>query len=177
MSVVEPELYRNLDWGNGAFPPFNRWVYWTTTISSAAILLLAVLRRNRDNDPDRVVDFCTMAVSATVASPIAWEHHYGVLFPVFAVVLVGALRSRARLPWLIASYVLASNYFIAPQLLAPTFWNFLQSYLLFATWILLVLLHLRPPLPSANASTADAPQGRLQGTQPMNAMRFSSPGS
>ena len=88
MSVVEPELYRNLDWGDGAFPPFNRWVYWTTTISSAAILLLAILRRNRENDPDRVVDFCTMAVSCTVASPIAWEHHYGVLFPVFAVVLV-----------------------------------------------------------------------------------------
>jgi len=177
MSVVEPGLYRNLDWGDGAFPPFNRWVYWTTTISSAAILLLAMLRRNRDNDPDRVVDFCTMAVSATVASPIAWEHHYGVLFPVFAVVLVGALRSRARLPWLIASYVLASNYFIATQALAPTFWNFLQSYLLFATWILLVLLHLRPPLPqpSANASAADAPATRFQGTQPMNAMRFSSP--
>ena len=91
MSVAEPELYRNLDWGDGAFPPFNRLVYWTTTISSAAILLLALLRRNRDNDPDRVVDFCTMAVSATVASPIAWEHHYGVLLPVFAVVLVGAL--------------------------------------------------------------------------------------
>ena len=175
MSVVEPELYRNLDWGNGAFPPFNRWVYWTTTISSAAILLLAILRRNRDNDPDRVVDFCTMAVSATVASPIAWEHHYGVLFPVFAVVLVGALRSRARLPWLIASYVLASNYFIAAQLLAPTFWNFLQSYLLFATWILLVLLHLRPPLPSTHASTADAPQGHFQGTQPANALRLSLP--
>ena len=24
MSVGEPELYRNLDWGDGAFPPFNR---------------------------------------------------------------------------------------------------------------------------------------------------------
>lgn len=147
MSVFEPGLYRNLEWGDGSFPPFNRLVYWSTTISSAAILLLAILRRNRANDPDRVVDFCTMAVSCTVASPIAWEHHYGVLFPVFAVVLVAALRRPARLPWLVASYVLASNYFIATQLLAPTFWNFIQSYLLFATWILLVLLHLRPPQP------------------------------
>jgi alpha-1,2-mannosyltransferase len=108
-----------------------------------------------------------MAVSATVASPIAWEHHYGVLFPVFAVLLVGALSSRAQLPWLIVSYVLASNYFIATQLLAPTFWNVIQSYLLFATWILLVLLHLRPPLPLASAHASSA------GTQPMSAMRFS----
>ncbi len=175
MSVVEPELYRNLEWGDGAFPPFNRFVYWTTTVSSAAILLLAIMRRHRENDPDRVIDFCTMAVSCTVASPIAWEHHYGVLFPVFAVMLASVLRSRSRLPWLIVSYVLASNYFIATQLLAPTFWNFIQSYLLFATWILLVLLHLRPPLPlaSANPTSADAPEARLQGTRPMNAMRFS----
>jgi hypothetical protein len=96
-----------------------------------------------------VVDFCTMAVSCTVASPIAWEHHYGVLLPVFAVVLVNALRHRAWLPWLIASYILASNYFIQTHFLAPTVWNVGQSYLLFATWILLALLHLRPPPPLA----------------------------
>jgi hypothetical protein len=38
-----------------------------------------------------------------------------------------------------------------------------------------VLLHLRPPLPQPSASAADAPATRFQGTQPMNAMRFSSP--
>jgi hypothetical protein len=150
MSVSEPALYNNVDWGD--FPPFNRLVYWATTISSAAILLAALLRRNRTGDPGRVVDFCTMAVSCTVASPIAWEHHYGVLLPVFAVVLASALRNRAWLPWLVGSYVLASNYFLPTQLLAPTFWNVAQSYLLFATWILLVLLHLRPPLPLAQSS-------------------------
>ena len=41
MSIGEPAALHNLEWGDGAFPPFNRWVYWTTTISSAAILLLA----------------------------------------------------------------------------------------------------------------------------------------
>jgi hypothetical protein len=145
MSIADPNLYRNLDWGDGSFPPFNRWVYWPTTISSAAILLIAILRRNRGRDPDRMIDFCTMAVSCTVASPIAWEHHYGILFPVYAVLLVSLLRSPARLWWLVVSYVLASNYFIATQLLAPTAWNVLQSYLLVAAGILLVLLHLPPP--------------------------------
>ena len=43
---------------------------------------------------------------------------------------------------------------------------------LFATWILLVLLHLRPPLPLARQrEPADAP-ATASGTQPMNAMRF-----
>jgi alpha-1,2-mannosyltransferase len=151
MSVSEPELYRNLAWGDGSFPPFNRWVYWTTTLSSAAILLLAIMRRDRDNDPGHVVDFCTMAVSCAVAAPIAWEHHYGILFPVFAVVLAGALRSRGRLFWLVACYALASNYFIATQLAATTYWNVVQSYLLFAVLLLLLLLHLRP-LPAAPVS-------------------------
>jgi hypothetical protein len=67
MSIADPNLYRNLDWGDGSFPPFNRWVYWPTAISSAAILV-AILRRNRERDPDRTPDFCTMAVSCTVAS-------------------------------------------------------------------------------------------------------------
>ncbi len=152
MAVDAPDLYRNLEWGDGSFPPFNRFVYWTATISSAAILLLALLRRARADDPNRLVDFCTMAVSCTVASPIAWEHHYGILLPVFAVVMAGALRSPARLIWLAVSYVLASNYFIATQLLASTYWNVIQSYLLFAALILLVLLHLRPPRASAMPS-------------------------
>jgi hypothetical protein len=169
MSLAEPGLYRNLDWGEGGFPPFNRWVYWPTTISSAAILLLAILRRNRANDPDRTIDFCTMAVSSTVASPIAWEHHYGVLFPVFAVILVSALQVRARLPWLILSYILASNYIVASKFLAPTIWNVVQSYLLFATWILLVLLHLRPPTGTA-AGIAGAPAMRPGDRQPMTAL-------
>lgn len=164
MSLAQPDLYHNLDWGDGGFPPFNRWVYWPTTISSAAILLLAILRRNRDHDSDRSIDFCTMAVSCTVASPIAWEHHYGVLFPVFAVMLVSVLHSRARLPWLIVSYVLASNYFVATKLLAPTLWNIGQSYLLFASWILLALLHLRPPAPG------EAPVARRQDTPTVAAM-------
>ena len=98
------------------------------------------------------------------ASPIAWEHHYGVLFPVYAVLLISLLRSPARLGWLVVSYVLASNYFIATQLLAPTSWNVLQSYLLIAAGILLVLLHLSPPAratvlagsPDRRAPTMDA---------------------
>jgi hypothetical protein len=164
MSLTEPTLYRNLDWGDGGFPPFNGWVYWPTTLTSAAILLAAILRRNRDGDPDRTIDFCTMAVSSTVASPIAWEHHYGVLFPVFAVVLASAFRGRARLVPLAISYVLASNYFIATQLLAPSVWNVGQSYVLFATWTLLALLHLRPPLGSS------VPAGRDWDTPVVKAM-------
>ena len=144
MSIWDNHLFNNIEIRSGHFPPYTPWVYWVTFVSSAAILIAAIARRNREGDPGRLFDFCTMAASCTVASPIAWEHHFGVLLPIYAVVLANALRNRTWLPWVIASYVLASNYFIATQLLAPTFWNFLQSYLLFGTLILLVLLHRRP---------------------------------
>jgi hypothetical protein len=158
MSIWDGHLFNNVEVRAGHFPPYTPWVYWLTFVTSAAILIAAVVRRNRAGDPGRLFDFCTMAVSCTVASPIAWEHHYGVLLPVYAVVLVNALRNRAWLPWVIVSYVLASNYFVATQLLAPTFWNFVQSYLLFATLILLVLLHLRPEPALAGSTQVTKPK-------------------
>ena len=37
-----------------------------------------------------------------MASPIAWEHHYGILLPISRV-LVPRSAGRARLAWLIVS--------------------------------------------------------------------------
>jgi hypothetical protein len=45
---------------------------------------------------------------------------------------------------LAVSYALASVYIPATMLLAPTPFNFAQSYLLFAALIVLALLHWRP---------------------------------
>ncbi len=137
MSVAEPALYGNLEFLVDRFPPFNPWVYGGTMLAAAVILLSALIHRQRD----RAVDFCTMAVSATIASPIAWEHHYGILLPVFAVLLATVPASRGRLVWFLASYVLASAFVPAANLLAPTVLNVAQSYLFMAAVILLVLLH------------------------------------
>jgi len=109
-------------------------------VAAAVILLTAILHRRSD----RVIDFCTMAVSATIASPIAWEHHYGVLLPIFAVLLAEPSNRGGRLFWFLLSYVLASTFIPHPNLLAATAWNVLQSYLFAAAVILLVLLHTHP---------------------------------
>ena len=34
-----------------------------------------------------VADFCLAALSFTMASPIAWEHHYGILLPILAAIV------------------------------------------------------------------------------------------
>src|SRR5262249_34082509 len=139
--------------------PFNPWIYAGTLVTSLIILAAALFRRGHDGDPDRTVDFCTMALSITIASPIAWEHHYGILLPVFAVLLTDSIGNRTRLLLIALSYVLISNFFPATNLLAPTILNVAQSYLFFAALVVLMLLHTVRPgwqlgiLPTAGART------------------------
>ena len=158
MSVTEPRLYANLEFLPERFPPFNPWVYGGTMVAAAVILLAAlVLPRRREHEGkgrDSTIDFCIMAVSATIASPIAWEHHYGILLPVFAVLLAGTPARRGWwLFWLALSYVLASSFIPAANLLAPTVLNVAQSYLFVGAVIVLLLLYAqRPPALSGPGS-------------------------
>ena len=174
MGIARPEQYKSLEFLAGQFPPFNLWVYAVTLASSLAILAAALFRRKREGDPDRVFDFATIVVSCTIASPIAWEHHYGVLLPVYAIMLANALPSPRRMAWLAASYVLVSNFVPAANLLAPTALNIAQSHLLVGAFILLALLHRRPVAAGAPEAgqrpMAGAPafsgQARAQATRP-----------
>ncbi len=152
MGLTDPLNYNNLTWLDGRFPPFNPWVYAGTVGSSLLILALAFLRGRRAEDPDGTLDFCTIAVACTVASPIAWEHHYGILLPVYAVLLAAFRFDHRRLIWIGVSYVLASNYFSAAKLLAQSSFNFAQSYLLAAALIVLAALLWRPASLKARAA-------------------------
>jgi hypothetical protein len=80
-----------------------------------------------------------MGLAATMASPIAWEHHYGVALPIFVVAERFVTGRGARLA-LAASYVLVANCFWITKALAASRWNVLESYLFFGATILLVLL-------------------------------------
>ena len=144
MGIANPEQYKNLEFIAGQFPPFNAWVYGIALASSIAILAGALLHRSTTRDPVRLYDFCLMALSCTMASPIAWEHHYGILLPICAVLVVAVEPKPLPLGLLAAAYALASVYIPATMLLAPTPFNFAQSYLLFAALIVLGLLHWRP---------------------------------
>src|SRR5262249_58385131 len=83
--------------------------------------------------------------SVTLGSPIAGELHYGILFPIFAVLRASAIGNRTRLIVLAVSYVVISNFFPVTNLLAPTVLNVVQSYLLFAALVVLALLHTARP--------------------------------
>jgi Glycosyltransferase family 87 len=133
----------NLHWVADAFPPFDPVVYAATVASSAALLGAALLYRWRERAS--AVDLALMLLSLTIASPIAWEHHYGVLLPIFALAAPLAIAARSLGRWtapaLIAAFALASERIDLTDRLAHTWANPLQSYLFFAALIVLALLY------------------------------------
>ena len=78
-----------------------------------------------------------------MASPIAWEHHYSIMLPMFAVALpatLGLIETRRGLEGLTIAFLLSGNFYKITNIFAETRFNALQSYLFFGA--LLFLLHL-----------------------------------
>jgi hypothetical protein len=120
-------------WSDRDYPPFHPTVYCVTTAFSIAIVLMALLGPSRRARSGNVLDFGLFALAMTIGSPVAWEHHYGVMLPVFATALCVALdfeAGRGRLMWLAASYVLSANFFPFTNEFAGTPLRILQSLLL-----------------------------------------------
>jgi hypothetical protein len=138
----------NLEFQPYEFPPADPYVVAATSLAGVAFLAIALLPALRAGErrPD-IVDVAIAALCVTMASPIAWDHHYGLLPPLFGIALALLCASdghRTALLWLVASWVVASNFLPFTNYLADTWLNFLQSYLFFAALILLgVLIDLR----------------------------------
>jgi hypothetical protein len=110
-----------------------------------------------------VLDLGTAAGAATLASPVAWDHHYGVLLPVYAA-LFGTLRQAGtgRGAWLtpVVSFALTANFLPFASRTAAARLNFVQSYTLFGGLMALgLLLHCR------NATARQVPLGWAVQTQ------------
>ena len=97
----------------------------------------------------RTADFLLMGLGATLASPIAWEHHYGILFPIFVCVWLVLWFGESPLKniWakiaFVTCYLFAANVIPFTKFLADSYLNILQSYLFLAAcgvFTLLVLI-------------------------------------
>lgn len=136
----------NVEWIANAFPPYHPAVFAVGAATSLALVAAALVFRA----PSRAdtMDLAAMLLAVTLASPIAWEHHYAILAPIFCLLLPGALRPAAprwELWTLGASYLFSANLLAVAQRLAETAWNPLQSYLYFAALLALGLLLARRP--------------------------------
>jgi alpha-1,2-mannosyltransferase len=146
----------NLEWRHHEYAPVNAAVVAGTTV--AFIVFVAFALRPPDKDAAAgVLDFSVVSLALTMTAPVSWEHHYGILVPIYAAIAPEVIARRPlgrwTLPALVASYVLAANYFLFTNRFAATWLNPLQSYL-FAGALLLWLLMYR------TAHRADAAPAR-----------------
>jgi alpha-1,2-mannosyltransferase len=136
----------SVQWDAHGFPPYHPVVYYGTLVSSCLMIGTALVwRRKEIGRRATLVKLLVAGLLFTMASPIAWEHHYGILLPVYAVMfalLLGGHSHRKLLVCLAVSYVASSNSFRFTNLAAETPWNFVQSYLLAAAALLLLIIHL-----------------------------------
>jgi hypothetical protein len=131
-------------WDPSRYPPFHPVIYAGTLAASLALLAAGLFAPPGFRRRGDVVDLAGFALALTLASPLAWEHHYGVLLPILFVALAAALERRAwgRATWPVLALcaLVAANYLDALGRLSGTVWNPLQSSLLAAALALLALL-------------------------------------
>lgn len=137
-----------LDWQSHIFPPYHAIVYGGSMIFSAALLLSAFVFPVLAKKQGTVIDLAIISIATTMASPIAWEHHYGILLPIYAFVIAYLFRrdlagrqDRLYLSIVGISYLMTSSFIPGLNVLAyQPGWNILLSHIFFGALLLLGLL-------------------------------------
>jgi hypothetical protein len=132
---------------NSGFPPYIPVVYAFTTITSLLFAAIAFGLRRTGTDPIRkLAGLCAAAALFTMASPIAWVHHYNVLLPGYVVVLKLVLdRGRSESVWVQLSLLAISVALTGVPLMAPfgptiPSLNLVQSHVFFGALLFIGVL-------------------------------------
>jgi alpha-1,2-mannosyltransferase len=134
----------NIGYTPYVYTPYIPWVYRVTVVTSlllVGVVLLFPWRALRGS----TADLCAMGIVSVAASPMAWEHHYGIVFAVAAWAWFAHACWWRRRPWILGIAVfLCFNFLPAFNYLASKpGWNVLQSYLYFGALLLVGwLMHL-----------------------------------
>jgi len=140
-------LGNNLDWAGDRFAPFSRTVWLATWISNLALaaIPLGMALRARDQRPG-VLDLALGGLCFTMASPIVWEHHYGLALPICLLVFGASFdqrvnsRGRTLLACAWVAWLLIGADLQLFDSLSGTLLNVLQSPVLFGALILVAAL-------------------------------------
>lgn len=136
----------NLEWQVNSFAPYDPVVYAATIVTAAFFLIVSLFWRVGQRP--LLLDLGFMFLSATIMSPVAWEHHYGIVLPIFCIALPVAITRRPFGAWT-EMYLLGAYFLIAQNLNSVTaqfahgYLNVVQSHLFFgavAVWVLLYRL-------------------------------------
>jgi hypothetical protein len=131
----------NLPYHPYVYPPFVPWIYVVTLATTAVLVLVALAYPWRER-AGGMADLAAIAVVSVIATPMAWEHHYGVMLPLFVWLWFAVYRRGVGSAWtlalawvLIADFLSPLNFFAAVPIA-----NLLQSYMYFGALLLLGLL-------------------------------------
>jgi hypothetical protein len=129
-----------LRWSPEALAPYHPAVHAVTLAGGLALAWLALGYRRADARGAELEDLCAAALAATMAAPIAWEHHYGIALAVFAVALPRTLAKGGRGGVIVlgVAYALLAHDAEALVALARGPASPLASYLLAGALLLLV---------------------------------------
>jgi alpha-1,2-mannosyltransferase len=119
-------LLGNVSEGN-SFPAYNHLIYVCTLVSSAVLVIATMVYRMRSKATN-FADFLIAAVTFTLASPIAWDHHFGILPPCFVALLALVMRmpvtaKRNVCAWLLAICYVLTAFPIREDWFAATGWG------------------------------------------------------
>jgi alpha-1,2-mannosyltransferase len=153
----------SLRWYDNDLTPFNPIVYAGTMVASVLALGLVcappLLHRSRR---PALSDLGAAAICTVAGSPVAWEHHYGILLPLYLVALhtlftmADGYRRRLAAAGLTISWILVADFIPFAGFLAHTPFAIVQAYCFFGALLLLVFF-----LTAGNA-TPNQPVGRSQ---------------
>ncbi|MEK6397301.1 MAG: glycosyltransferase family 87 protein [Terriglobus sp.] len=131
----------NIGYTPFVYTPYIRWVY-LTTVSTALVLMGAVLLFPWGKLKASTADLAAMGVISVAASPMAWEHHYGIVVGVFAWVWFAYGCWQEKRPWVLGvASLFTMNAWLAFNKAAPHLgWNVVQSYMYFSALLLVVVL-------------------------------------
>lgn len=133
------------DFGVDMFPPFHPIIYAGSMLVTLAFLTGLFRLRRGNGAAAPFYDFMLAALVFTAASPIAWEHHYGILAPIFAAlasvwILTAPSKGRAWLGiGLAVAFVVAAVPLWELQY-APGVLHVLMSHLYFAALFVVAVL-------------------------------------
>jgi hypothetical protein len=136
-----------LHWDTTTLTPYIPAVYAGTLAASASAFCLVVIppllwRANKT----QIADFGAAAICTVIGSPVAWEHHYGILLPLYLVALKlvfdrpAGLHRALILTAALLSWILVANFIPFSMLLAATAFRSVQAHCFFGALVLLLLL-------------------------------------
>jgi hypothetical protein len=131
----------NLGYTPYVYTPYIPWVYKLTVTTALALLALALFFP-WGKLKGSTADLAAIGIVSVASSPMAWEHHYGIVLGIFAWLWFGYGAGQQKRPWLtgLAFFLTCNELSGFNFLYNHVGWNLLQSYIYIGALLLMGIL-------------------------------------